>query len=62
LVEAGMAAMILLFNPATPNAANLSVAAVALDRTISLLSIWVIGFIVFLIAFGRQTARVPRKP
>lgn len=62
LVEAGMAAMILLFNPATPNATNLSVAAVALDRTISLLSIWVIGFIVFLIAFGRQAARDPRKP
>jgi hypothetical protein len=38
------------------------VAAVALDRTISLLSIWVIGFIVFLIAFGRQAARTPRKP
>ncbi len=61
LVEAGMAAMILLFNPATPNAANLSAAAVALDRTISLLSIWIIGFIVFLIAFGRQATRVPKK-
>lgn len=62
VVEAGMAAMILLFNPATPNATNLSVAAIALDRTISLLSIWVIGFIVFLIAFGRQAARTSRKP
>ena len=61
LVEAGMAAMILLFNPATPNAANLSVAAVALDRTISLLSIWAIGFIVFMIAFGRQAARQKKQ-
>src|SRR6266478_3081250 len=61
LVEAGMAAMILLFNPATPNAANLSVAAVALDRTISLLSIWVIGFIVFMVAFGRQAARQKKQ-
>lgn len=61
LVEAGMAAMILLFNPATPNAANLSVAAVALDRTISLLSIWAIGFIVFMVAFGRQAARQKKQ-
>ena len=61
LVEAGMAAMILLFNPGMPNAANLSVAAVALDRTISLLSIWAIGFIVFMIAFGRQATKQPKK-
>lgn len=61
LVEAGMAAMILLFNPGMPNATNLSVAAVALDRTISLLSIWVIGFIVFMIAFGRQATKQPKK-
>ncbi len=62
LVEAGMAAMILLFNPNTPNAANLSVAAVALDRTISLLSIWAIGFIVFMIAFGRNATKQAKKP
>ncbi len=61
LVEAGMAAMILLFNPGMPNAANLSVAAVALDRTISLLSIWAFGFIVFMIAFGRQATKQPKK-
>lgn len=61
LVEAGMAAMILLFNPGIPNAANLSVAAVALDRTISLLSIWAFGFIVFMIAFGRQATKQPKK-
>lgn len=57
LVEAGMATMILLFNPTTVGATNLSVAAVALDRSISLVSIWVIGLIVFLIAFSRQTAK-----
>ncbi len=61
LVEAGMAAMILLFNPGIPNAANLSVAAVALDRTISLLSIWAFGFIIFMIAFGRQATKQPKK-
>ncbi len=61
LVEAGMAAMILLFNPGLPNATNLSVAAVALDRTISLLSIWAFGFIVFMIAFGRQATKQPKK-
>src|SRR5579864_7300669 len=61
LVEGGMAAMILLFNPGMPNAANLSVAAVALDRTISLLSIWAFGFIVFMIAFGRQATKQPKK-
>jgi uncharacterized protein (TIRG00374 family) len=61
LVEAGMAAMILLFNPGTPNAATLSVAAVALDRTISLLSIWAIGFIVFMIAFGRNATKQAKK-
>lgn len=57
LVEAGMAAMILLFNPATVGATSLSVAAVALDRTISLVSIWVFGLIVFLIAFSRQATK-----
>jgi glycosyltransferase 2 family protein len=61
LVEAGMAAMILLFNPGIPNATNLSVAAVALDRTISLLSIWAFGFIIFMIAFGRQATKQPKK-
>jgi uncharacterized protein (TIRG00374 family) len=57
LVEGGMAAMILLFNHGTANAGNMSAAAIVLDRTISLLSIWVIGFIVFMLAFGRQTAK-----
>lgn len=57
LVEGGMAAMILLFTHGTANATNLSVAAIVLDRTISLLSILVIGFIVFMIAFGRQTGK-----
>ncbi len=61
LVEAGMAAMILLFNPGIAHATSLSAAAVVLDRTISLLSIWVIGFIVFIIAFGKQTTRQTKK-
>nr|BBH95631.1 TIGR00374 family protein [Thermogemmatispora argillosa] len=54
LVEGGMIAMIALFRP---NATSLALAAIVLDRTISLLSILVIGFIVFFIAFGRQTAK-----
>lgn len=57
LVEGGMAAMILLFNHGSANAGNMSAAAIVLDRSISLLSIWVIGFIVFMLAFGRQTAK-----
>jgi glycosyltransferase 2 family protein len=58
LVEGGMLAMIALFRP---NALSLGAAAIVLDRTISLFSILVIGFIVFMIAFGRQTAR-QKKP
>lgn len=57
LVEGGMAAMILLFNHGTANAGNMSAAAIVLDRTISLLSIWVIGFVLFMLAFGRQAAK-----
>ncbi|HAE81782.1 MAG TPA: hypothetical protein DCK85_00220, partial [Ktedonobacter sp.] len=52
LVEAGMLAMIGLFNHGAPNALNLSTAAIVLDRTISLLSIVLFGFIVFMLAFG----------
>jgi glycosyltransferase 2 family protein len=58
LVEGGMLAMIGLFRP---NALSLAAAAILLDRTISLFSILIIGFIVFMIAFGRQTAR-QQKP
>jgi len=58
LVEGGMLAMIALFRP---NALSLAAAAILLDRTISLFSILVIGFIVFMVAFGRQTAR-QQKP
>lgn len=54
LVEAGMFAMIALFTPANQ---SLAAAAILLDRTISLLSILVIGFVVFLIAFGRQATK-----
>ena len=54
LVEGGMLAMIALFRP---NALSLGAAAIVLDRTISLFSILIIGFIVFMVAFGRQTAR-----
>ena len=57
LVEGGMAAMLLLFNHGSANAGNMSAAAIVLDRTISLLSIWVIGFILFMLAFGRQTTK-----
>jgi uncharacterized protein (TIRG00374 family) len=54
LVEGGMIALITLFRP---GATSLALAAIVLDRSISLLSILVIGFIVFMIAFGRQTAK-----
>ena len=55
LVEAGMAAMIILLNPATlTTGKSLAAAAILLDRTISLFSIIIIGFVVFILAFGRQ--------
>lgn len=53
LVEGGMIAMLALFTPSH----NLSAAGVLLDRTISLVSILVIGLIVFLIASARRAAR-----
>jgi uncharacterized protein (TIRG00374 family) len=52
-VEGGMAAMIALFYQGA-NAVNLTAAAILLDRAISLLSILVIGFFVFLFAFSRK--------
>jgi len=55
LVEGGMVAMIALFYQGA-NAVNLTAAAILLDRTITLLSLLVIGFIVFLIAFGKKAA------
>ena len=58
LVEGGMLAMIALFTQGTPNALNLATAAILLDRTISFFSILVFGFIVFMIAFGRQTTKL----
>jgi glycosyltransferase 2 family protein len=61
LVEGGMLAMISLFNQGTAAALSVSTAAILLDRTISLLSIIVIGFIVFMVAFGRQAAKQPKK-
>ncbi len=58
LVETGMAAMIILLNPATMTTGkSLAAAAILLDRMISLFSIIVIGFVVFLLAFGRQTRK-----
>jgi uncharacterized protein (TIRG00374 family) len=59
LVEGGMLAMISLFNPA--NALSLGTAAILLDRTISLFSIIVFGFIVFMLAFGRQATKQTQK-
>ncbi|HET7638686.1 MAG TPA: hypothetical protein VFK47_08100, partial [Ktedonobacteraceae bacterium] len=61
LVEGGMLAMISLFNRGTTAALSVSTAAILLDRTISLLSIIVIGFIVFMVAFGRQAAKQPNQ-
>ncbi len=58
LVEGGMLAMIALFSP---NSTSLAAAAIVIDRTISLLSILAIGFIVFMITFGMRTARQQKK-
>ncbi|MBV9690735.1 MAG: flippase-like domain-containing protein [Ktedonobacteraceae bacterium] len=59
LVEGGMVAMIALFYQGA-NAPNLTVAAILLDRTISLFSLIAIGSIVFCVAFGRQATRKTR--
>ncbi|MGH2478640.1 MAG: hypothetical protein ACRDHW_03155, partial [Ktedonobacteraceae bacterium] len=53
LVEGGMIAMLTLFTRSN----NLAAAGVLLDRTISLFSILVFGFLVFLIAAGKRAAR-----
>ncbi len=63
LVETGMAAMIILLNPSTlTTGKSLAAAAILLDRTISLFSIIIIGFVVFMIAFGRQTGMAAKQP
>jgi len=53
LVEGGMLAMLALF---TSNS-SLAAAAILIDRAITLFSILVIGFIVFMIATGMQAAK-----
>jgi uncharacterized protein (TIRG00374 family) len=60
LVEGGMLAMIALFTRNTSMAA----AAIVIDRTISLFSILVIGFFVFMFTIGRQATmqNQPLKP
>src|SRR6266480_1789684 len=57
LVEGGMLAMIALFTPNT----SLALAAIVIDRAISLFSILVIGFFIFMITIGRQ-ATIPDQP
>ena len=57
LVEGGMLAMISLFTPNT----SLALAAIVIDRAISLFSILVIGFFVFMFTIGRQ-ASIPDQP
>ncbi len=62
LVEGGMVAMIALFYQGA-DVANHTAAAIVLDRIISLVSLLVIGSIVFTIAFGRKAVRETRvKP
>jgi uncharacterized protein (TIRG00374 family) len=61
LVEGGMLAMISLFTRGIANALNLATAAILLDRTISLFSIIALGFIVFMLAFGRQATKQVKK-
>jgi glycosyltransferase 2 family protein len=57
LVEGGMLAMIALFTLDSSRAA----AAILIDRTISLFSLLVLGFIVFMIAVGRDAAKLNRQ-
>jgi uncharacterized protein (TIRG00374 family) len=57
LVEGGMLAMISLFTPNT----SLALAAIVIDRAISIFSVLVIGFFVFMITIGRQ-ATIPEQP
>ncbi len=57
LVEGGMLAMIALFS----SNHNLAAAAILSDRAISLFSILIIGFIVFMVAFGRDTRRTAKQ-
>ncbi len=52
LVEGGMLAMISLFTPNT----SLALAAIVIDRAISLFSILVIGFFVFMFTISRQAS------
>jgi uncharacterized protein (TIRG00374 family) len=59
LVEAGMVAMIALFYHG-PDMSSHATAAIILDRLISYVSLLVIGFIVFMIAFGRKTVKNSR--
>ncbi|GLV56968.1 TIGR00374 family protein [Dictyobacter sp. S3.2.2.5] len=56
LVEGGMAAMIALFYKGV-DLVNQTAAAILLDRIITLFSILVLGFIVFIIAFGKKAAQ-----
>lgn len=56
-----MLAMIALFNWGTSAALSVSTAAILLDRTISLLSVIVFGFIAFLLAFGKQVTKQYKK-
>ena len=57
LVEGGMLAMIALFTLDSSRAA----AAILIDRTISLFSLLAIGLIVFMIAVGRDAAKLNRQ-
>ncbi len=61
LVEGVMLAMITLFTKGIANALSLATAAILLDRTISLFSIIALGFIVFMLAFGRQATKQVKK-
>ncbi len=60
LVEGGMVAMIALFYKGA-DIANSTAAAIVLDRIISFVSILVIGFVVFTLAFGRKAVKETRR-
>jgi len=56
LVEGGIVAMLALFSQG-PNTANLTAAAIILERSITLFSVLAFGLPIFLLTFGRKAAK-----
>lgn len=57
VVEVGLLSMITLFFHGSGTTLSIATAAIVLDRVISYISLLVIGFVVFLLAFGKQAMK-----